>query len=244
MFIISIILLQVIIFAGLAFFLRYFLKSNVTNATSHLQGMIQDNSEKQEEIKKKLEESEEQYQDMIRKAKREAADLKEKAVKETEAERDKIIDAAHKESEDLLDRAQKTCENIRSQLQEQIDKEAIKRSSDLICRVISEEIRKIMHQEWIEALISDGLSDLSRLRIPDKIKEIEVFTAFALNKKQKQEIEKKFKESLEIDIKIKETVKDDLIAGMVITVGNLIFDGSFTSKITEVVRESLAQEKQ
>jgi F0F1-type ATP synthase membrane subunit b/b' len=238
--IISLILLQIFIFAGLAFFLRHLLTRNVTSATSHLQGMIRDNTEKQDEIKKKLGESKKQYEDTIRKAEKEAQDIKERYQKALEAERDKIISQAHEQSEELLDRADKTCEAINAELDKRVNARAVERAGDLVCKVLPPEVCRVMHALWMDALIAEGLSGIDRLRVPEEVNSAEVLTAFALSDEQKQKLLKKLEEGLDRSIGIHEKVQPELIAGMTISIGNLVFDGSFIHRMREVTRESIA----
>lgn len=238
MVIISIILLQIFIFGGLAFFLRHLLTRNVTSATTHLQGMIKDNTEKQEEINKKLQEAEKKRQEILKNADREAKRLKAALMKEMEVERDKILEEAHEHSKELIDRANKTCKAIEKEMELNVNKQAIGKAGELICKVLSADICQILHAQWLELLVSDGLSALDRLRVPEEITRAEICTAFALTEEQRKKLLDRLKEKLERDIMINEQVDSKLVAGLIITLGNLVFDGSFLNKVKEIVNES------
>jgi F-type H+-transporting ATPase subunit b len=240
MFIISLIFLQIIIFAGLAFFLRHLLTRNVTSATSHLQGLIKDNTEKQEEMQKKLEEAQKEYEQKIKKAKEEADLIERKARKDLEKERDKIISQAHEQSEELLSRANKTCKTILEDMENQVNEKAIKRSAELICKVLPDSNRQSMHTEWVQSLINQGLNSLDRLRIPDDIKSVEVKTAFALTDQEKADLHNHLEDHLDMDLSVIETVDPEIVAGIIINIGTLVLDGSFANKVREVIRESFS----
>ncbi len=236
MIIVSLILLQVFIFGGLAFFLSRFLTRNVTSATTHLQGMIHDNEEKQEEIKKKLELSQKESEQMLKKAEEDVGDIKEEAQKKIEAERDAIITAANNQSETIISNAKKTSDAMIAELEKNINNRAIHRAGELICKVIPQETCLAMHGQWVDSLIFEGLSGLGHLRVPDDVENVVVITAFALTGDQQQRLRKKLKEILNRDFSIEEKVNPKLVAGFVIGMGNLFFDGSFDNKVKEIVR--------
>lgn len=237
MFIVSFILLQVFIFGGLAFFLRHLLTSNVTSATSHLQGMIKENTEKKEEMQKKIEQAEKEYAVKIKKAKEEAEQIEKQCRKEIEQERDKIISQAHEQSEELMTRANKTCETILADLDKNVNEKAIARAAELVCKVLPEKNCRDIHQEWVKTLINEGLNSLDRLRIPNDVSQIEVITAFALTEQEKTQLQAHLQDHLDLNLVIDEKVKADIVAGIIINIGTLVLDGSFTNKIREVIHE-------
>ncbi|MDD5746194.1 MAG: ATP synthase F0 subunit B, partial [Candidatus Omnitrophica bacterium] len=196
MFIVSIVLLMVFIFGGMFFFFYQLMTRNVTRATSHLQRMVKDNSDKQEDIQKKQDEAKKNYDETIKKAQKEAEDLKERAQKAVEAERDKIISQAHIQSEELLDRANKTCAAMQTDLDKNINDRALERCGELICQVLPEEVCRVLHGVWVEALITTGLSSLERLRVLDEVTYADIQTTFPLTEEQRQRLQSRLLEEL------------------------------------------------
>ncbi len=238
MIIVSFILLQIFIFGGLAFFIKHLLTRNVTSATSHLQGMIKENTEKQEEMQNKIAEAEKDYASKIKKAKEEAEQIAKEGHKEIEQDRDKIISQAHDQSEELMTRAQKTCETMLADMDKIVNQKAVERAGELICKVLPEKNCRDIHQEWVSSLINQGLNSLDRLRIPNDISQIEVITAFALTDQEKDDLHKHLEDHLDLNLSIDEKVQTDIVAGLIINIGTLVLDGSFANKIREVIHES------
>ena len=238
MFIISLILLQIIIFAGLAFFLKHLLSKNVTNATSHLQGMIRENTEKQDAMNKKLEDTEKECEDKLKKAKEEAEQMQRHTRKELEAEREKILAQAHAHSEELMSRAKKTCDNIMADIEHQVDEKAIARSAELVCKVIPEKNRYDMHTEWVRALVGEGMDSLDRLRIPDDVSTVQVITAFPLTEQEKSDLHNHLQVYLKKELILVEKLQPEIVAGIIVNIGTLVLDGSLASRVREVIRES------
>ncbi|MBU1044985.1 MAG: F0F1 ATP synthase subunit delta [Candidatus Omnitrophica bacterium] len=238
MIIVSFILLQIFIFGGLAFFLKHLLTRNVTSATSHLQGMIKENTDKQEEMQKKIEQAEKEYTAKIKKAKDEAEQIEKQCRKEIEQERDKIITQAHVQSEELMTRAKKTCETIVAEMNKNVNDKAVERAAELICKVLPEKNCRDIHEEWVRSLINQGLNSLDRLRIPNDVSQVEVITAFALTEQEKADLHKHLVDHLDLDLSIEANVQPEIVAGIIINIGTLVLDGSFANKIREVVHES------
>lgn len=235
MFVVSLILLMVAIFAGLIFFLRHLLTRNITSATSHLQRMMKDTAGQEAKIKKKTEEAELKCQETIEAAQKEAVELKEKATQEIEKERDRIIEQAHKQSEQIIERADSTCDLIKAELQTHINEKAIVLARELACRVIPQSVVQSMHVLWIDELLSGGIEGVDKLKIPDDVHQVQLLCAISLTDEQKDKFKIKLQEVLERDIEIIEKVNPDLIAGVIINIGNLVFDGSFAEKVKELV---------
>ncbi|MCM8813481.1 MAG: F0F1 ATP synthase subunit delta [Candidatus Omnitrophica bacterium] len=236
MFILSLILLQVIIFAGLLIFLRRMLTRNVTHATAHLQGLTQEYDARLEEIKKRETEANALYEEAKRRAQKELDIYKDQFKKEIEEQREKIITQAHTQSEELVQRAQKTCEQMRADMEQLIADQAREEAAAVMKRVLPESARRYLHALWFDALMRDGLATFERLRIPEGLTQATVSTAFSLVPEQFVRVQEMLRKRLEHEIVVSEAVQPDLIAGVVITVGNVVIDGSFLYTIREVGR--------
>lgn len=238
-FIFGLILFQVLIFAGLAFALRHFLTKNVTSATDHLQTMIRDNAAKQDEIKKKLEEAEQKYKDAIKKTEKEIVEMKEKCQKDIDTERDKILTQAHQQSEDLLERARKSVQAMNENMEQAILQKAAERAGVLACEVLPDGACKSIHGEWIDALISNGLSSTQEnLRVPDGVNSVKVMTAYALSEAERNKLSAALRERVGREVLIEEEINAELIAGIVVSIGPLVLDGSFRNKVQELIRKA------
>ncbi|MFH2145097.1 MAG: F0F1 ATP synthase subunit delta [Candidatus Omnitrophota bacterium] len=237
MFIVSLILLQIFVFAGLGFFLRHILTRNVTDATAHLAGMTKTYEQKEQEIQKKLEEAEKKHGNALKDAQKEAEAIKKKLKEEMDAEREKILNEAHKQSESIIERAHKTAQISGQELEQKINERVVERAQELIGKVFPEEICRQIHALWLESLINDTMNILERLNISGDVKEAKIISAFALAPDEKDKIVKKIEKKLGRKIEIIESVRPELVAGVVVTLGSLVLDGSFQGKLQEVRRE-------
>lgn len=232
MFIAQLLIIQVIIFAGLIFFLHYILTRNVTKATTHLQELGEDYTKKQEEAKKELEKSKRESDKMLADARAEAEQYKQKLSQEAQQEKDKIIQETHQKSEQMLQQAEKTCELLKQEIDEKVKMKATEKAGELIQSALPEKFQKELHALWFKESIKSDFQ-LDKLHLPDDIREAEVVSVFPLTEEQKSKLKKQLKGRLGKDIKLKEKVDTRLIAGVLITLGSVVIDGSLKYRIQQ-----------
>ncbi|MFC1631218.1 F0F1 ATP synthase subunit delta [Candidatus Omnitrophota bacterium] len=241
MLFVQLLVVQILIFAGLILLLRYLLTNNVIRATSHLEQQSQDFARKQQQATKRLQEAEQEYQNRLTQAQQEVIRLKEKTEQDAQLAREKTLQDARQESERIIERANKTGEILVDEQQQKIEVQAIERAQEIIQQVLPGHLHKEMHLRWVEELISAGLEELGSLQVSENITEAEAKTAFALSNTEKQALQKKLEEKLGREVKLKEDLDRQLVAGVVIKLGSLVLDGSLRYKIKEAAR---AREKQ
>jgi F-type H+-transporting ATPase subunit b len=236
MLIASLIILQVFIFAGLIFMLRKIMTENVSSATRHLDELNQDYAKKEEEVNRQLERIKAQSQEMVSRAQEEAAKLKEEAASVTEKKREEIIAQARTQADDIIQQADKSRQKLLADLDEQISKEATAKACELINYTLPEKFKQDVHAHWIDELIESGFGNMENLRIPEEVSEVKIASAFALTEEQRKKLAKKVREVLGKEIPIKEEVAPAICAGLTISIGSLVLDGSLRNKIQEQIK--------
>ena len=237
MLIASLVLLQIIIFGGLIFILRKVLNQNVILATKHLDELNQDYSKKEQDIQKRLEDLKQKTHEILSKAQGEAQKTKETTIKQAETERDDILSKARAKGEEMMKQADKARHILISEIDERIAKEAVSKACELTQYVLPDEFKQIVHTHWLNELIKNGFDQLERLSVAEDVHEINIKSAFDLDEEQRKLLTKKIKEVLSRDITLKETVDSNMVAGVVITLGSLVLDGSFKNKIQEQAKK-------
>lgn len=236
MLIVSLVVILALIFAAMIFFLQKLFKQNVVSATSHLEGMASEYARKEEEIKKQLEELKRQAQEILSNAQKDAQAQREQLLKEAREQKDKLLGLAQAKSDEMLKQADGSCQVLLKEMRDKIEERATQRALQLLEASLPDNIRKKIHQLWIDEVISSGLKALDRLRVSEAIQEAEVLTAFALSSEQRDRLSAKITEKLERQIALNEKITPQIIAGLVVNVGSLVFDGSLRFKIQEAAR--------
>ena len=233
MIIVSIIIIQVVIFIGLILILQRIITKNVVSATKHLEELDREYAKKEAEVDRRLDEVKQESEKLITQAEKQAEELKTKILQETEGEKDKILKQARVQSNEVIEQADKSRQLLLAEINERITKEAGEKACELIQVALPEQFKKDAHAQWVEDLIENGLSQLDRLRIGKDINEAKITSALALDGKQRKSISGKLKSVLGRDIIIKEEIDAKVVAGLVITIGSLVLDGSLRNRIKE-----------
>ncbi|MCM8789963.1 MAG: F0F1 ATP synthase subunit delta [Candidatus Omnitrophica bacterium] len=233
MLIVSLILFQLVIFAVLIFTFRKVMTKNIIVATRHIEELNRDYAKKEQEIDHQLQETKLKAESIIKAAQQEAQNLKIQTIKEAENERDKIVGQARAQSIEIIQQADKARQALLQEIEERIDKEAVNKACLLLEDTLPEEFKQNVHLHWVEELIANGFSQLERLRIPQDLQEIKITSAFALNTEQRKSLFKKLNEVFGREITLKEEVDPKVVAGLIISMGSLVLDGSLKNKIKE-----------
>jgi F-type H+-transporting ATPase subunit b len=231
-------LLQVVIFVALVVVLRRILSRNLTSATVHLQGLSVEYGRRQEELKKRLEEAEQQYREQMSRAKSEAEQMVTRARQEAESSRVRLLEEARTESERIVQQGLESREAMRKEIEQRMERRAIERACELIQQALPDRLRRDIHAQWLEQLIREGLAQLDQIAADDHLREAAVVSAFPLTADQRQALRGRLKGKVGHDIELVEAVDGRLVAGLTITMGSLVLDGSLSSKLQHAARQA------
>ena len=234
---------MLIIFGALIYVLHRIFSRNVVFATKHLEDLSHDFNQKQEELKNKLEEAERICHEKITQAEEEANKIKLQLIKEAQDEKDKIIQQAHGQGEDIIKQADKASQMLISESTERIAREAINQAARLITTVLPAQLKQDTHERWINDLIESGFEHLDKLQLPAEITEAKVSSAFALTEVQRCAIKDKLDRKLNREVSLLEDVNSELVAGIVVTVGSMVLDGSLRYKIQEAAKKQILKQQ-
>ena len=234
---IVLIFFEVIVFVFLIFLLRRVLSRNITSATQRLDVLTKDYMKKQEDVQKKLDEVKDIYQKKIAEAKEEAEKIRLEAQRQANGEREKIINKTRSETEEMIKQAQKARESLIMDMEKKIKSEAIEMSCNLLGKVLSEELRLMIHKYMVGELLKAGLSSIRNIENIGNVSDAQITTAFELDDAAQRIISSKIKEKTDKDIIFSQRNDSSLIAGLVITMGSLVIDGSLKWMIKEKARD-------
>ena len=231
-------LLQVVIFAGLVVVLRRVLSRSATDTAAHLESLTAEYTRRQEELKRRLEESERQYTEQLSKAKAEAERLLAEAKQEAASSQAKTLEEARLESERIVRQGVETRDALRRDIEREIDRRSLERACELIQRALPRTLREDLQTRWFDELFRDGLAkQFERLRTEEAANEVKVVSALPLTKDQQALLRSQLKERLGRNVTVTEQIDDRLVAGLTMTIGSLVFDGSLASRVQEAMRK-------
>lgn len=231
-------ILQVIIFFALVVGLRRLLGRNLTEATAHLQALNAEYSRRHEELTQRLGEAEQQYTEQMSRAKAEADQLLGHAKQEAESSKVKLLEEARAESERIVQQGLESRKALRKELEQAMESRAITRACELIQESLPGQLRQDIQSRWLDELIQHGLAHVEALRTAEQVQEATVVSAFPLNDDQRRRVREHLEKKLGHGVPMTEQVDPRLVAGLTITLGSLVLDGSLASKLERAARHA------
>jgi F0F1-type ATP synthase membrane subunit b/b' len=226
------------VFAALVVVLRYVLSRNLTSASAHLQTLSADYAHRQEELKARLEESERQYQEQTARARVEAERLITEARQEADSLRNRQLEEARQESERIVQQALESRDALRQELEQTLEGRALERACELLQQALPDQLKQELQQLWMDTLLRNGLAPAARVPAEESVGEARVVSAFPLTAAQRKLLQERLRSLLSRDLALKEETDPRLVAGLTITVGSLVLDGSLACRLQQAVRRA------
>ena len=230
--------LQIAIFLGLALLLRLLFLKHLTSATTHLQALSAEYTKRHDELKQRLEQTEQQYREQMVRAKTEAEQLVAGAKQEADASKGRVLEEARVEGERIIQQAMESRDALRKELEQGMEARAITRACELIQQVLPGQLREGIQSHWLDELLKNGLSHLERVTMQEAVEEVRVVSAFPLNAEQRRLLHDQVKKALGREVPVKEETDPGLVAGLILTLGSVVFDGSLASKLQQAARDA------
>lgn len=231
-------LLQLLLFLVLVIVLRQIIARNVIAATTHLNQLNSDFTQKLEDAKHKSAEAERYYDEMVLKAKAESEKVRVQSLRETQQAQDALVLESRKQADEIVRQANAAREQMLQEIDRTVDARSLGRACGLVEEILPERITAQMHREWLKDLWAHGLEELERLNLPDELGEVRVASAHPLEAADRAALEKKLKERFGRLPRLAESVDPGLIAGLKLTLGSIEIDGSLRFKIRETLRRA------
>ena len=239
----QLILIQVITFVVLAVLLHQFLYRQVTRSLGRLQQLYKENRGREEELKRRREETEQELRTTTARQHEESGRLRAEAEAATQKMQDERLAQAKEEGRKIVAEAEAKRERMRASLVSEMREQAVGLASDILGRVLTAQVAQGIHQHLIDELIEEiGKSDGPRPELETET--VEVAVPFPLTETQRERLNTIFSSNMARSVDVKEIIDGEIVAGMVVRLGNVVLDGSLKTKVKGMlayVRESLSR---
>lgn len=229
------IFLQVLFFIGLVLVLRKVLISSSYNETKRLQQLNEENTSKAQELAAKIADAENEYREKMAKTDEEIRFMKAKAKKEIEDLKEAIIVKGKAEGDRIVTQALNARDEIRAEIEEQMHDRVVEFSHKIFQGVLSVAEQKLVHEGLLEGVFlelerieNDRLGAVNIGGATERA--ITVKTAHPMTAEQKKKLEAILSLKLNKTVDVKETVENEIIAGVVIVLGSFVIDGSLSAR--------------
>lgn len=230
---IGMLLFLVLFCGGIMYALYRILGTQATQAADRFSTMNEDFENKKAELKKLTQAAELKAQQMISAAQIECDSLRSKNSEDIQAARLKTVQEARHEGERIVSDAMKARDAMRLELVGEMHGKTIEAACELIITMFPQKLRQDIHDYWVNELIEEGLKALDQFASRENIQAVEVQCAFPLSEDHRDKILKCIEKKISAEIKMIEKVNPDLVAGLRLTLGHLVLEGSLAEKLKE-----------
>src|SRR3989338_9246698 len=241
MLILGFVLIQTIVFGIVFFVLRRLMIQNTTSAVNRLKSTDEENAQRLDEIRKKIEDAQIEY-------KRKSAELAEELVRQQEEgkklmeeEKAKFLAKMREEGGRVLATAKSRAEKIDREVEKGIQDRAVGISLKIVEKALSDTMRSALHDQLVEELLRE-FQGLDMGDLPEDTKKIEIVHPHPLGADLKKRIQLVLEKKLGRKLEFKETLKEDMGGGLVLKIGSIVLDGSLQNVLGEVARDLKKEE--
>jgi F-type H+-transporting ATPase subunit b len=236
MSIFQVIAVQLLTFAGMVLVLRKLLYSETSKALQRLQELNRENEIKEEELRKKGEESQKEYSELVKKANDEADRIIELTRKEAEGLKANALEEAWEEAERIIAAAHSSNEAARAEIAAEIESRNIDFACELLQYALDAKTIGDVHNRLTDEAIS-GINELNPNKIDAGLIKAEVISPYPLGSDDKRALEENLLKKCGRKIHLEEKIDKKLIAGIIIKMANLVLESSILNKLEEAKRE-------
>jgi len=239
----QLIIIQVITFAILVFLLRQFLYKQNSEALARLQQLYQENLKREEDLKNAQEAADQELKEKIAQHNEEIKNLKAAGEVDVQKMHEEVLAKAKREADKIVAEAEASKERIKANLVSEMEEKALVLASDIIGHIFTDQVAQGIHHHLIDEFIEEiEKSDGQRLQLD--VETVEIAAPYPLTQEQEENLKKILSTKMGRSVSLKGTIDQEMVAGMVVRLENLVLDGSLRNKLKGTlayVRSSLAR---
>ncbi len=150
--------------------------------------------------------------------------------------RERVMEEARREAAEVLEKARKLERKQREQLVLEMEEKAVDFAGRVFQLVFSERIGGALNRQFVDELI-EALDQTDASGITVDPGHAEFASSHPLDPEQKKRLQDLLARKFGARIEVRETVRAELLAGLVMKLGSLEIDGSLLSRYQEAVAE-------
>jgi len=231
-----IVVANVVILIVVVLVIRKLLLSDTVKAVARIGDAETELRRKEEDMRREMQQNE---QEVVAK-KKEAEDELESRRADSERDvvhmKEQVLEDARGEAAEILEKARKNERKMREQVVLEMDEKAVEFGGQVFKLVFSERLTEGLNKQFIDELL-DALEETDADGITVEADDAQFTSSHPLAIEQRQRLQKILAEKLGVSLEINESVREELLAGLVMKLGSLEIDGSLLSRYQEAVSE-------
>ena len=238
----QLIIIQVITFAILVFLLRQFLYKQNSQALARLQQLYQENLKREEDLKNAQEAADKELKAKIAQHNEEIRKLKAAGEEDVQKMHEEVLANAKGEADKIVAEAEGKRERIKASLVSEMEEKALVLAFDIIGHIFTDQVAQGIHHQLTNEFIEEiKNSDGERMQL--NVETAEIAAPYPLTQVQEENLKNILSAKVGRPVSIKGTIDQEIVAGMVVRLENLVLDGSLKNKLKGTlayVRSNLA----
>ncbi len=238
----QLIVIQVITFAILVFLLRQFLYKQNSQALARLQQLYQENLKREEDLKNAQEAADKELKAKIAQHNEEIRKLKAAGEVDVQKMHEEVLAKAKGEADKIVAEAEGKRERIKASLVSEMEEKALVLAFDIIGHIFTDQVAQGIHHQLTNEFIEEiKNSDGERMQL--NVETAEIAAPYPLTQVQEENLKNILSAKVGRPVSIRGTIDQEIVAGMVVRLENLVLDGSLKNKLKGTlayVRSNLA----
>lgn len=233
--IVSLIVIQLLVFVGLAFLLRNMMTSVSAAESKRLAKIADEHARIEQKLAAKMEEAESLRESTISETEKKARAMLARAERDAAESANEMREKARTQADEIIAQAMK----VKDQLRAEIENELRPKCITLSCQMLRMLLRSDHHQSVHEGIVNETLGEIEemdkdRWHIMSSADSAEVKCPYPLKPEQKERLKKLLSAKAGREIALKESVDKDIGVGIVIRLGSLIIDGGLEGRLNDI----------
>jgi F-type H+-transporting ATPase subunit delta len=222
--------------------LRQFLYKQNSQALERLQQLYQENLKREEDLKNAQEAADQELKEKIAQHNEEIKNLKTAGEVDVQKMHEEILAKAKKEADKIVAEAEGKREQIKASLVSEMEEKALVLAFDIIGQIFTDQVAQGIHHQLTNEFIEEiEKSDGERMQL--NVETAEISAPYPLTQDQEENLRNILSTKMGRSVSIKGTIDQEIVAGMVVRLENLVLDGSLRNKLKGTlayVRSNLA----
>ncbi len=234
--ILPIVIAHIVVLGAIMFIMNRMLRGDSDRAVKKITEAESEIRQKEESMRQDLEQTKQEFATKRASAEEDLQERREELEKEMSQQREQAIEKAKRESMDILEKAKKEERRQRDRMVQDMEGKSIDFAGKLFRLVFSERLNDALNKAFIDELI-DALEETDAAGITVDSEDTEFSASHPIEPAQKARLESVLKDKFGISVQIEESIREELLAGLVIKLGSLEIDGSLLSRYQEAAAE-------
>jgi len=227
---------QVVVLVLLVVVIRRIILAHTTRAIEQVRQVESEVRKKEEGLRRQIEEHERELAQKKQEAETQLQRQKEEAEREVGRLREQITADARRQGEQILEQAKRNEASLRQQLAQEAEEKAVDYAGQAFQLVVSEKLSATINEAFIDELL-DALEQVDSTSLTVEGDQAQFVTSHPLTPAQRERLEGVINEKFGVALTVAETVKPEVLGGMMFKLGSMEIDGTMRARIQEAIAE-------